>query len=116
MANTFIDKVMQMKMEDGTIKYICNKCQTFRLREEFAPDENFRVPICSDCYAEDYKDDLVDILEALAEYESFGISYEKIKDYMPEKEYNQLMKLIEYRDQRNNYNMESLRSSQGSSC
>lgn len=71
--------------EDGNevIRYFCCKCNKFRKRNKYAPDDELRIQICSDCYANDYKDDIVEI---------FGL-YEKLLEFrkIPK---NELMKIM----------------------
>lgn len=49
-------------------KYFCFKCSKYRKRERFAPDEKFRIQICSDCYARDHKEDLDEFIEVYQQF------------------------------------------------
>lgn len=51
------------RVVDGEKQILCHKCKTFRYLHEYSPNEKFMVQICSDCYADDYKEELQDYFE-----------------------------------------------------
>jgi NAD-dependent SIR2 family protein deacetylase len=84
-----------IKMIDGDIvKYPCTKCHEFKSREEYADDEQFIVAICGNCYANDYAEDIVEIVNLLIEYQKLGVPLENLKEFVSQKDYEKLMELL----------------------
>lgn len=48
---------------DGVTKHFCGCCHKFRKRERFAKDDPMKVPVCGDCYALQYCEELEEILQ-----------------------------------------------------
>lgn len=48
---------------DGVTKHMCGSCHKFKKRQRFAKKDSMKVPICGDCYALQYGEDLFEILD-----------------------------------------------------
>lgn len=81
-----------METMDGKIK--CSKCLEYLDRSRYSKGDNLKLPICGDCYAHDYSDDLQEVIKLIAEYKRISLlprdivkdilkdDYDKIKDYI----------------------------------
>lgn len=80
---------------EGNEKILCQKCKTFKYRTSFTKDDNFRVQICSDCYAEDYKEEIESLMELAKVYDKileYGNEY--IIELVGQDEFDKIMELV----------------------
>lgn len=76
------------------MEFKCNKCRMDLPRERFAADDNMGVPICGDCYANDYKHDIEEITKLLEEYKRISLLPKDIVKEIMKDDFDKIERLV----------------------
>lgn len=71
---------------DGVDKHMCGCCHKFKKRERFSKDDPMKVPVCGDCYALQYCEELNELIKVLPQIPDENMEEVEgiIRDYIDE--------------------------------